>query len=383
MREIYLDNSATTKPYKEVIDAVNEAMENLYYNPSSIYSKGVEVSKKIEIIREKIADTLNTKDKNIVFTSGGTESVNTAINTAVKSTRGKHIITTAYEHDCTLKSLKKLETEGYEITYVKPRDGEIKIEDIIAEINEKTVLVTVMHVNNEIGNIIDIYSLGREIKKQNPNIYFHIDAVQSYMKLKIDVQKANADFLSISGHKIHGIKGTGVLFVKDTQKFQPLIYGGGQEKGYRSGTENTVGIFALGSAVSIGHSNFDENVSTISELKNYLKMQIIENIDKVKINSQDEGVCHVLNISFIGAKAEILLHTLESDGIYVSMGSACSSKKKGSHVLNSIGLKENEIQGAIRFSLSSLTTKEEIDTLIPILKKSVEDIRLITRFGRR
>lgn len=383
MREIYLDNSATTKPYKEVIDAVNEAMENLYYNPSSIYSKGVEVSKKIEIIREKIADTLNTKDKNIVFTSGGTESVNTAINTAVKSTRGKHIITTAYEHDCTLKSLKKLETEGYEITYVKPRDGEIKIEDIIAEINEKTVLVTVMHVNNEIGNIIDIYSLGREIKKQNPNIYFHIDAVQSYMKLKIDVQKANADFLSISGHKIHGIKGTGVLFVKDTQKFQPLIYGGGQEKGYRSGTENTVGIFALGSAVSIGHSNFDENVSRISELKNYLKMQIIENIDKVKINSQDEGVCHVLNISFIGAKAEILLHTLESDGIYVSMGSACSSKKKGSHVLNSIGLKENEIQGAIRFSLSSLTTKEEIDTLIPILKKSVEDIRLITRFGRR
>lgn len=383
MREIYLDNSATTKPYKEVIDAVNEAMENLYYNPSSIYSKGVEVSKKIEIIREKIADTLNTKDKNIVFTSGGTESVNTAINTAVKSTRGKHIITTAYEHDCTLKSLKKLETEGYEITYVKPRDGEIKIEDIIAEINEKTVLVTVMHVNNEIGNIIDIYSLGREIKKQNPNIYFHIDAVQSYMKLKIDVQKANADFLSISGHKIHGIKGTGVLFVKDTQKFQPLIYGGGQEKGYRSGTENTVGIFALGSAVSIGHSNFDENVSRISEIKNYLKMQIIENIDKVKINSQDEGVCHVLNVSFIGAKAEILLHTLESDGIYVSMGSACSSKKKGSHVLNSIGLKENEIQGAIRFSLSSLTTKEEIDALIPILKKSVEDIRLITRFGRR
>ena len=383
MREIYLDNSATTKPYKEVIDAVNEAMENLYYNPSSIYSKGVEVSKKIEIIREKIADTINTKDKNIVFTSGGTESVNTAINTAVKSTRGKHIITTAYEHDCTLKSLKKLETEGYEITYVKPRDGEIKIEDIIAEINEKTVLVTVMHVNNEIGNIIDIYSLGREIKKQNPNIYFHIDAVQSYMKLKIDVQKANADFLSISGHKIHGIKGTGVLFVKDTQKFQPLIYGGGQEKGYRSGTENTVGIFALGSAVSIGHSNFDENVSRISELKNYLKMQIIENIDKVKINSQDEGVCHVINVSFIGAKAEILLHTLESEGIYVSMGSACSSKKKGSHVLNSIGLKENEIQGAIRFSLSSLTTKEEIDTLIPILKKSVEDIRLITRFGRR
>lgn len=383
MREIYLDNSATTKPYKEVITAVNEAMETMYYNPSSIYSKGVEVSKKIEIIREKIADTLNTKDKNIVFTSGGTESVNTAINTAVKSTRGKHIVTTAYEHDCTLKTLKKLESEGYEVTYVKPRDGEIKLEDILSAVTEHTILVTVMHVNNEIGNIIDIYSLGKELKKQNPNVYFHIDAVQSYMKLKLDVQKANADFLSISGHKIHGVKGTGVLFVKDTQKFQPLIYGGGQEKGYRSGTENTVGIFALGSAVSEGFSKFEENVSRISELKNHLKTQILENIDRVKINSQDEGVCHVLNVSFLGAKAEILLHTLESEGIYVSTGSACSSKKKGSHVLNSIGLKENEIQGAIRFSLSSLNTKEEIDTLMPILKKAVEEIRIITKFGRR
>ena len=383
MREIYLDNSATTKPYKEVIKTVNEAMETMYYNPSSIYSKGVEVSKKIEIIRENIADTLNAKDKNIVFTSGGTESVNTAINSVVKSTRKKHIITTAYEHDCTLKTLKKLESEGYEVTYVKPNDGEIKLEDILSAVKEQTVLVTVMHVNNEIGNIIDIDKLGKELKKQNPNIYFHVDAVQSYMKLKIDVQKANVDFLSISAHKIHGIKGTGVLFVKDTQKFQPLIYGGGQEKGYRSGTENTLGIFALGSAVFVGHSSFEENVSKMRELKSYLKTQLLENIDEVKINSQDEGVCHVLNVSFIGAKAEILLHTLESEGIYVSMGSACSSKKKGSHVLNSIGLKENEIQGAIRFSLSSLNTKEQIDTLIPILKKSVEDIRLITRFGRR
>lgn len=383
MREIYLDNSATTKPYDSVRDVVNEAMETMYYNPSSIYNKGVEVSKKIEIIRENIANTLNAKDKNIVFTSGGTESVNTAINSVVKSTRKKHIITTAYEHDCTLKTLKKLESEGYEVTYIKPNDGEIKLEDILSAVTEQTVLVTVMHVNNEIGNIIDIDKLGKELKKQNPSIYFHVDAVQSYMKLKIDVQKANVDFLSISAHKIHGIKGTGVLFVKDTQKFQPLIYGGGQEKGYRSGTENTVGIFALGAAVSVGHSNFEENVSKMRELKAYLKTQLLENIEQVKINSQDEGVCHILNVSFIGAKAEILLHTLESEGIYVSMGSACSSKKKGSHVLNSIGLQENEIQGAIRFSLSSLNTKDQIDTLVPILKKSVEEIRIITRFGRR
>lgn len=383
MREIYFDNSATTKPFDDVIVSVNQAITEMYHNPSSIYSKGVEVSRAIENIRENIANTINTKGKNIIFTSGGTESINTSINSALRSNRGKHIVTTQYEHDATLKTIKKYEKDGYSVTYVKPKNGKISIEDIVGSIKDDTALVSVMHVNNEIGNIIDINRLGVEIKNKNSNVIIHIDAVQSYMKIKLDVEKSKADFLSISGHKIHAIKGSGILYVREPNRLVPLLYGGGQEKGYRSGTENTAGIFAMGKAVEINVKNFDENVKLILELREYLKQEILKNIDKVRVNSSEDGVCHILNVSFMGAKAEILLHTLESHGICVSTGSACSSKKKGSHVLQSIGLKEDEIQGAIRFSLSSLNSKGEVDELIPILKNAVEDIRLVTRFGRR
>lgn len=383
MREIYFDNSATTKPFDDVIVSVNQAITEMYHNPSSIYSKGVEVSRAIENIRENIANTINTKGKNIIFTSGGTESINTSINSALRSNRGKHIVTTQYEHDATLKTIKKYEKDGYSVTYVKPKNGKISIEDIVGSIKDDTALVSVMHVNNEIGNIIDINRLGVEIKNKNSNVIIHIDAVQSYMKIKLDVEKSKADFLSISGHKIHAIKGSGILYVREPNRLVPLLYGGGQEKGYRSGTENTAGIFAMGKAVEINVKNFDENVKLILELREYLKQEILKNIDKVRVNSSEDGVCHILNVSFMGAKAEILLHTLESHGICVSTGSACSSKKKGSHVLQSIGLKEDEIQGAIRFSLSSLNSKDEVDELIPILKNAVEDIRLVTRFGRR
>lgn len=383
MREIYLDNSATTKPFDEVVISVNKALTEMYHNPSSIYNKGVEVSRAIEIIRENIAGTINAKSKNIIFTSGGTESTNTSIASALRANRGKHVVTTEYEHDATLKTLKKYSEEGYKVTYIKPKAGKISVESIVAEVKDDTALVSVMHVNNEIGDIIDINRLGVEIKNKNPNTIIHIDAVQSYMKLSLDVEKSKADFLSISGHKIHGIKGSGVLYVRETNRLVPLLYGGGQEKGYRSGTENTAGIFALGKAVEINSQNFSQNVKYMEELKLYLKQEILANIDKVKINSQESGVCHILNVSFMGVKAEILLHTLESKGIYVSTGSACSSKKKGSHVLQSIGLTEDEIQGAIRFSLSSLNDKAEVDELIPVLKNAVEDIRLITRFGRR
>jgi len=383
MREIYFDNSATTKPFDEVILSVNKALTEMYHNPSSIYNKGVDVSRVIESIRENIAKTFNTKGKNIIFTSGGTESINTSINSALKANRGKHIVATEYEHDATLKTLKKYAEEGYRVTYVKPVDGEISIEDILDAIKDDTALVSVMHVNNEIGNIIDINKLGFEIKNKNPNTIIHIDAVQSYMKIRLDVEKSKTDFLSISGHKIHGIKGSGILYIREPNRLVPLLYGGGQEKGHRSGTENTAGIFALGKAVEMNSQKFDENVKYIQELKEYLKQEILANVDRVKVNSPEDGVCHILNVSFMGAKAEILLHTLESNGIYVSMGSACSSKKKGSHVLQSIGLDEDEIQGAIRFSLSSLNSRSEVDELIPVLKNAVEDIRLVTRFGRR
>jgi len=383
MKEIYFDNSATTKPYIEVAETVNSAINEMFYNPSSIYDKAISVSKKMEDIREKIASTINTKSKNIIFTSGGTESINTAINSAIRNSRGKHIITTEYEHDATLNLIKKYEREGFIVTYIKPENGIIELERIVEAVTSETTLLSVMHVNNETGNIIDINKLGSEVKKKSPGTFIHIDAVQSYMKLKLDVDKSRADYLSISGHKIHGIKGSGVLYARDTSRLNPMFFGGGQEKGYRCGTENTPGIFALGKAVEINDRDFIKNIQYINELKNYLKKSITDNIENIKINSPENGACHILNVSFIGAKAEILLHTLESKGIYVSTGSACSSKKKGSHVLRSIGLKENEIEGAIRFSLSSLNTKEEIDLCIPELKSAVEDIRMITKFGRR
>lgn len=383
MKEIYLDNSATTKPTPAVIQGVTNSLENSYYNPSSIYNKGVEVSKEIEKVRELIAKTIGASSKNIIFTSGGTESTNTSILSAIKSNRGKHIITTAYEHDATLKTIKNLEIKGYKVSYIKPRDGKIHIEDIINQINEDTALISIMEVNNETGHIIDVNKLGSQIKANHPNIIFHIDGVQSYMKLPVDINKSKADFLSISAHKIHGLKGCGVLYAKDPNKLTPLIYGGGQEKSHRSGTENTLGIIGLGKAVEEGFVNIQANTDKQNKLKNYLKEKLESEIKNIKINSPEDGVCHILNVSFVGVKGEILLHTLESKGIYVSTGSACSSKKKGSHVLQSLGLKDNEIEGAIRFSFSYLNEEEEIDILMPILKESVEEIRMLMKFGRR
>ena len=383
MKEIYFDNSATTKPYPEAVDQARLAIEEMFHNPSSIYSRGIAVSRKMEEIREITAETINAKPRSIVFTSGGTESINTAIISALRNSRGRHIVTTEYEHDATLNIIKKYEREGWKVTYIKPEDGKIEAESILNAVSSDTALVSVMHVNNETGNIIDINLLGTELKKKNPGTALHIDAVQSYMKLRLDVEKCSADYLSISGHKIHAVKGTGVLYVRDTSRFNPVFLGGGQEKGYRSGTENTPGIFAFGKAVELNYGDFNKKTEYIRDLRDYFRASLEENIENIRFNSPEEGVCHILNVSFKGAKAEILLHTLESRGIYVSTGSACSSKKKGSHVLRSLGLRDIDIEGAIRFSLSSLNTKEEIDSCISELKAAVEDIRMITKFGRR
>lgn len=383
MKEIYFDNSATTKPYTEAAEQARLAIEEMFHNPSSIYSRGIAVSRKMEEIREMTAQTLNAKPRSIVFTSGGTESINTAIISALRNSRGRHIVITEYEHDATLNIIKKYEREGWRVTYVKPENGKIEAESILNAVSQDTALVSVMHVNNETGNIIDINLLGTELKKKNPGTALHIDAVQSYMKLRLDVEKCSADYLSISGHKIHAVKGTGVLYVRDTSRFNPVFLGGGQEWGYRSGTENTPGIFAFGKAVELNHGNFNNKTEYMRDLRDYFRASLEENIENIRFNSPEDGVCHILNVSFGGAKGEILLHTLESRGIYVSTGSACSSKKKGSHVLRSLGLRDNEIEGAIRFSLSSLNTKEEIDICISELKTAVEDIRMITRFGRR
>ena len=382
--EIYLDNSATTKPYPEVVDKMVVALTNQYGNPSAIYKKGIEVEREIKEIRRNIARSLGAKETEIYFTSGGTECNNTIIRSVAnlnKKTK-KHIISTCIEHPSVLNTLKDLEEQGFEVTYL-PVDsqGKISIDDLKNAIKDDTFLVSTMHVNNEIGAIQPIEEIGKYLKTLKQKVYFHVDAVQSYAKIKFRPSKYNIDFMSVSGHKLHGPKGIGFMYVKENNRIKPLLTGGGQEIGVRSGTENVPGIYGLGKAVEILNQDLQGTIDKIRSLRDLLKKEILENIDNVKINSPEDGVCHVLNVSFRGVKGEVLLHYLEQKEIYVSTGSACSSKKKGSHVLNAIGLSAEEIEGAIRFSLSDLNTEEEIREVVKALKESVSDLRMI--IGRR
>ena len=382
--EIYLDNSATTKPYQEVVDKMVLALTTQYGNPSSIHKKGIEVEREIKEIRRNIARSLGAKENEIYFTSGGTECNNTIIRSVARLNKKtkNHIISTVIEHPSVLDTLKDLESEGFEVTYLPvDKDGKISIEDLKNAIKKETILVSIMHVNNEIGTIQPIEEIGKYLKSLDEKIYLHVDAVQSYAKIKFRPSRYNIDFMSVSGHKLHGPKGIGFMYVKENNRIKPLLTGGGQEIGIRSGTENVPGIYGIGEAVKVINKDLEGTIDKIRELRDLLKEEILANIDDVKINTPEDGVCHVLNVSFRGVRGEVLLHYLEQKEIYVSTGSACSSKKKGSHVLNAIGLTPEEIEGAIRFSLSDLNTKEEILETIKVLKESVSDLIMI--IGRR
>lgn len=382
--EIYLDNSATTKPYQEVVDKMVLALTTQYGNPSSIYKKGIEVEREIKEIRRNIARSLGAKETEIYFTSGGTECNNTIIRSVAnlnKKTKN-HIISTVIEHPSVLNTLKDLEADGFEVTYLPVgKDGKISLENLKNAIKKETILVSVMHVNNEIGTIQPIEEIGKYLKSLDEKVYFHVDGVQSYAKIKFRPSRYNIDFMSVSGHKLHGPKGIGFMYVKENNRIKPLLTGGGQEIGIRSGTENVPGIYGIGEAVRILNQDLEGTIDKVRGLRDLLKEEILANIDNVKINSPEDGVCHVLNVSFRGVRGEVLLHYLEQKEIYVSTGSACSSKKKGSHVLNAIGLTPDKIEGAIRFSLSDLNTKEEIMQTVEVLKESVSDLRMI--IGRR
>lgn len=380
--DIYLDNSATTKPYEEVIQKMVYALSTDYANPSSLHKKGIEVEKNIKAIRQSIARTIGAKDKEIYFTSGGTESNNTIIRGVANlyKKRKNHIISTEIEHPSVLATLKDLENEGFEVTYLKVnKEGIVNIEEFKSSIKETTSLVTIMHVNNEIGSIQPILEIGKYLKSLKEKIYLHVDAVQSYGKINFRPSKYNIDFMSVSGHKIHGPKGIGFMYIKENNRLKPLLTGGGQEIDLRSGTENVPGIYGIGEAIKIINTGLNEKIEKMNNLKNMLKEGLIDNVEDIKINSTDEGVCHILNVSFKDVKGEVLLHYLEQKGVYVSTGSACSSKKKGSHVLNAIGLSKDGIEGAIRFSLSDMNTESEILEAIKIVKDSVSDLRMIIR----
>ena len=363
--EIYLDNSATTKPYIEVVQAVGKCMMDFYGNPSSIHSLGEKAKKYLSECRKSIANTLNAEEEEIIFTSGGSESNNFLLKGLLKP--GDHMITTNIEHSSILKCCSQLEALGVDVTYLRADDnGRIKLEELKKEIKKNTKLVSIMHVNNEIGVIQDIESIGKLIKEYNKNIKFHVDAVQSYGKLKIDVNKLNIDMLSISSHKIHGPRGVGAAYIRKGTDLASLISGGGQEFNLRSGTENLPGISGFAAAAEKMHKNMDTNFIKVCKLREYLINNIV-NIKGIKINRgpEDYFLPHIVSISTVGLRSGKVLFYLDKRGIYVSKASACSSRNlTDSHVLKAINLNPDEILGSLRVSFSEENSFEDIDILI-------------------
>lgn len=383
-KEIYLDNSATTKCFPEVAELMMKIMCEDYGNPSSMHLKGVEGEKYIRWAKEVIAKNLKVSEKEIFFTSGGTESDNLALigSAMANHRRGKHLITTMIEHPAILQTMKYLESIGFHVTYLPVDEfGQIHLEDLEKAITKETILVSIMHTNNEIGSLQPIAEAGQLIKRMNPNIIFHVDAVQGYGKFKILPKKMNIDLLSVSGHKIHGPKGIGFLYVNEKVKIQPIIYGGGQQKNLRSGTENVPGIAGLAKAVEMIYANLDADIEKMYCLREYF-ISLVGKIDDVKINGKQgrDNAPHVVSVSVRGIRSEVLLHSLEERGIYVSAGSACASNKhQTSATLKAIGVEKALLDSTIRFSFSIFTTKEEIEYTAYVLKDIIPMLRRYTR----
>ncbi len=384
MWEVYLDNSATSRPIPEVIEYMTKTLIINYGNPSSLHKKGIEAEKILKKARALIAKRLNVLPEEIIFTSGGTESNNLAIKGIVNnySNRGKHLITTVVEHPAVLNTYKGLEKQGFEITYLDVDDyGLISLKDLENSIRPDTILVSIMHINNELGTIEPVHKAGKLIKKINHKTFFHVDAVQSFGKILINTNDWLIDLLTISAHKFHGPKGVGALYKNKKINLQPLLDGGGQENNIRSGTENIPSISgaipALNSLENFtAKYNFNKK---IDKLKRYLRKEIEEKLDKYnyRINTPEKGAPHILNISFAHIKGEVLVHALEEENIFVSTGSACSSRKKDkSNVLNNINLPEEYINGTIRISLCRFNTYEEIDYTLEKLKEKLEYLSL-------
>ena len=393
--QIYLDNSATTKPYAEVVDLMAENMTSNFGNPSSLHNLGFSAEQAVKKARTQLAGLMKISEKELFFTSGGSEANTTAILGAAyaRKKEGNKIITTKIEHPSVLEVMKKLEKEGFDIVMLDVDDvGAISIKDLEREIDDSTILISVMAVNNEIGTIQPISEIAKlkedYNKKHEKRIIFHSDFVQALAK--VDIPTANVDIITVSGHKIHASKGIGAIFVRSGIAIAPLILGGGQESGFRSGTENVPAIVGFGKAAEIAAQNMEARTSYIEKMRKRLLDGIMQNIENIKINgshiatrtfTQGNSVSSILNVSFLGVRAEVLLHTLEQLDIYVSTGSACSShSKQKSHVLSAIGLSEREIEGAIRFSLSEFNSEEEIDFTLEKLIEAVEKIRRLGSF---
>jgi len=382
--QAYLDNSATTKCSKRATDLMVKLLTEDFGNPSSMHMKGVEAENYIKEAKEKIAKTLKIDEKEIIFTSGGTESNNMAlIGAALANKRaGNHIITTNIEHASVSATTAYLEELGFRVTYLKvDADGIISLEELQEAVTDDTILVSLMMVNNEIGAVEPIEEAVKVIKAKNPKTLVHVDAIQAYGKYRIYPKKIGVDLLSVSGHKIHGPKGVGFLFIKDKVKVKPLIYGGGHQKGMRSGTENVPGVAALAEAAVEIYEDFDTKIDRLYALKARF-IEGLQGMDGVSVNGKTgrDSAPQIVSVSIEGVRSEVMLHTLEDRGIYVSAGSACASNKPAvSSTLTAIGLKKNLLDSTIRFSFCVNTTEEEIDYALSVMKEVIPMLQRYTR----
>ena len=379
--EVYLDNSATTRVLPEVAELMNKIMTEDYGNPSSMHFKGMQAENYVKHAKEQIAKVLKVNEKEILFTSGGTESDNMAlIGCAMANKRaGMHLITTKIEHPAILQTMKYLEQQGFEVTYLPVDEyGRVRPEELQRSMRRDTILVSVMYTNNEIGAVQPIAELGALIKRMNPRTLFHVDAVQGFGKYRIWPKRMNIDLMSVSGHKIHGPKGVGFLYIGEKVKIHPIIWGGGQQKGMRSGTENVPGVAGIGLATERIYEHLDEDVERLYDIREAF-INGLSGLNQVVVNGLPgrETAPHIVSVSIWGVRSEVLLHALEDRGICVSAGSACASNHpQTSETLKAIGVERDLLDSTIRFSFSIFTTMEEIEytlqalyDIIPVLRK--------------
>lgn len=382
--EAYLDNSATTACYPCVADLVSKIMVQDFGNPSSMHLKGVAAEKYIKEAKQILSKNLKVNEKELFFTSGGTESNNLAIIGAAFANQrsGNHIITTKVEHPSVSNPMRFLEENGFRVTYLPvDSNGVVSLQALEEVICRETILVSTMFVNNEVGAVMPVEKIAALIKSKKPNVIYHVDAIQAYGKFKIFPKKVGIDLLSISGHKIHGPKGVGILYVNEKVRLKPILFGGGQQNGMRSGTENVPGVAGIARAAQECYHNFDEKIERLYQLRESFVSRI-ECLEGTQINGPKarEGAPHIVSVSFRGVRSEVLLHALEDRGIYVSAGSACSAHKRSvSPTLNAMKLESALLDSTLRFSFSTQTTEEEIDYTIQVLGEMLPLLRKYAR----
>lgn len=375
---MYLDNSATTAVSKEVLDEMEPYFRQAYGNPSTLYSVGRDAKKGLEQARQRVADAINADPKEIIFTSGGSESDNLAIKGIALKLRGKgnHIITSEIEHPAVMETLHFLESLDFKVTYLPVyENGIVKVEDVEAAITPETILITIMHGNNEIGTIQPIAEIGKLARQKK--ILFHTDAVQTFGKIKVDVEELNVDLLSLSSHKVHGPKGVGALYIKKGVRITPLIHGGGQERGIRSGTENVAGIVGFGKACEIANKDLDKNYQRLIKTRDEIIDKVLDAVPESYLNGdRNERLPNVVNFRFTAIEGESLILLLDAKGYQTSTGSACSSKTlEASPVLKALNLDDVDVHGSLRISLGSQTQFDDVDGLVEAIKESVATLR--------